>query len=254
MNPQNFPLFLRWMIVATLVNCLGCGDKQELPEEITKMRPVGVQNTPVVGIPGETGTAFVYVATPIGQTVTALTAPPENIRFPVIGIPSVSVDATQTSTQNFSALALHKLKISFSIPGLDILKLGLPNDFRRLRYAVTVTAADKSTTIVNDIYVFAAESPEATTARDLAEVNISLPSESVAKDSEIDIKGELTKNNYDASFKYGWFTSKGSIKNRRARETKWKTPPEAGTYTLIFTAHGRKVRSFALMAKDVTVQ
>lgn len=241
----------RWASIAVLAHGLtACGGSEDLPEEITKMRPVGVQNATVINLPGETGTAYVYVATPLGQTVTAESAAPEAIRAPIIGIPSVTIDPTPATTQNFAALALHKLKISFAIPSMELLKIA-PGDFRRLRYGLTVKSGDQATTLINDIYVFPADSQEATTARDVPEVNI--VTETAGRDTEVDIKAEVTKNNYDQTFKYGWFTSKGSIKNRQGRETKWKTPPEAGTYTLLFTAHGRKVRSFAITAKDITV-
>ena len=60
-------------------------------------------------------------------------------------------------------------------------------------------------------------------------------------------------NDNDEELRVGWFTSKGKIKNRRAKSTKWETGG-SGKQTLLLTVRGRKSGAFVFATQEVVVE
>ena len=233
--------------VATLAACQKEDDRQEV---INKLRPLGVGSNPVIPTPGQAVTLTFHTATPIGSAVSYELVTGVDRYTP--GLPINVIAFGADTTQDYASFAYHKVDGTFVIPPEAKLLIG-PGQSLRLRYAVKVATSTETMTVVGDVIVFGTGSPEAGWAGITA--TITQPVGDLGPKSKATLAADLVMpTTHGEEYKSGWFVGGGEVKNRRARSTEWLTPDGPGTYTIAYSAHGKKTKAFAIALKDVIVQ
>ncbi len=224
----------------------GCSDDAERQETVTKLRALGVSQTPVNAKPGDTVALTYYLAAPAASVITALPAIDGSARYsvPVIATP---VDAGVTET-NYGALSLYTYRATIVIPNSSVVTGPLMlRGFSRVRSNVefSTNTGDRET-IVSDTVVYA----EGSTQLDWTAptVDIIAPG-STGNAGKLDVEGSITSTGNE-SHRIAWFVSSGKIKNRRAKITTWEDAA-SGEQTLFFTVRGTKSGAFSIKAINV---
>lgn len=251
------------MITAGLVSILAgsltaCGDEEtDRFERVAKLRAIGVSTNPVVLAAPASGTTesvelTAFAALPKGGVVGASSFLDEASAYSS-PLP-VSVDSSTATTEGFAALDLYSVKATATVGPLTPQQEAILLATGKLifRYGIKLDSGDESETIVGNILVYPAGSPEVSFQALSANVAEPLANATIGTGPDQVLSGTATKPQEEA-IKFGWFVSSGKVKNRRARETKWE-PVDSGSQTVIMTARGMKSGSFALKAVDVTVQ
>lgn len=238
------PSFATLILLGVLASC---GPEQDRQEVISKLRGLGVEQTPVNATPGQTVQLVYHLIAPKGLTVAAQPYTDTAFRYGV-NAPVTLTDLAPVS-EDVGALTHYTLRAQFVVPS-DALTLAAvaAKGSARVRYGVQFTAPGDDETIVTDSVVYAAGAPElAWTAPTIAiaqpvGANIS---------SETPLQATVQSTNAEIN-KLSWFMSGGKVKSRRAISTEWTEIP-SGIQTLILTTRGDKSTSFAIKIAQVTV-
>jgi len=224
----------------------GCGDDAERPEVINKLRAIGVATDKPAIAPSttetlSTATLTFVLAAPKGQTLSAEAWTDSESR---LGLPVTITMRPETLTADTSLPELDIWTVQAVLTAPPATALVGEQTFVKLRYGAKVVAGSESETIVGDLLMFAADSPEL--ARTNLTVDITAPGGSIPAKGESDLTANIVRS-FDENVRVGWFVSAGEVKNRRARNTKW-IDPGPGAHTVIVTVRGLKSGSFSWKA------
>ncbi len=244
---------IRMLLLLVVVSgLLGCNDDGERPEQLLKLRALGVAAQPTVITPSTDSVPSVarltfYAAVPEGQEV-ATEVFEDLPAFNSLPLSQLQLDDTTITYTDLAKIRLYEVSGTFVAPTADTLAKGI-GGVLRLRYSVRLTSGDEEEKVVGDVLMVAADSAEAQwTAPVLSFEEPTETSITAGKDNAV--KASVTDVN-DERVKVGWFVTSGKVENRRARATKWQEP-SAGEQTVIVTARGIRSRGFALTHKVVS--
>ncbi len=245
--------FVTFVGLCTFV--VGCGESQERPEVIDKLRAIGVAAQPSVVVPSTATTPQVVKLTlhallPSGQQVDSVQPYiDEDARFSSLATDLV-VDANTLSYEDVGQLRYFKVDATFTAPTAEILQAA-GGEMVRLRYGLDVVAGAESERVVGDVLMVPPDS--VALSWQPVTVKITTPETAGAMLTDGATLSMTTTNSDGDSVKSGWYVSSGEIKNRRARNTSWEKP-KAGDGVVIATARGSKSRSFAIDVRAVKVE
>ncbi len=250
-DARSLASFLRFIIIGATISVLttSCGgDSQDRPEVITKLRAVGVEQTPVIAKPGDTVTLTFFLAAPSGLTITPQVLLDAESRY---GVSTLVAPLDQTPTETAAGpLSIYSYRASLIVPkDNQVVTAGLGSQgFARLRYKINFTTDSDSEAVVGDSIVYPNGAPQ---------LNWQAPTVSIDKPDtsspggDLDLQGGITSDGGEP-YRVSWFVSSGTVKNRRARTTKWQDPAK-GSQTLILTVRGTRSGAFAIKSKAVTI-
>ena len=227
---------------------MGCRDDNDRPETITKLRALGVSQSPTIAKAGDPVSLTFYLAGPSQLTLSATPILDLGARYgqSIIVTP---VDAAPTETA-VGPLSIYSYKANFNIPNDAIITQKiLTSGFARVRYNVkfSSTGGDEES-VVGDTLVYPTGAPQLNwTTPTIAIANPA----ATASAGTLDLEGAIQSNGQESN-KVSWFVSAGKIKNRKARITEWQEAP-AGNQTLIFTVRGAKSGAFAIQSQAVNL-
>ena len=239
--------FLALMAMLPIV-CSSCRDDGERQETVTKLRALGVSQSPVNAKPGETVELTYFLAAPPSANITALPAVDDNARYslPVIATP---IDSGVTET-NYGALSLYSYKANIVIPSGSAITVPLNlRGFARVRSNIEFSTGNgDSEDIVSDTIVYGDGSPQLNWTAPT--VDIIKPSASAAA-GKLEVEGSIASSGNE-THRIAWFVSSGKIKNRRAKVSTWEDA-STGSQTLFFTVRGSKSGVFGIKAINVNL-
>lgn len=243
-----------------------CRDDREPPEKIDKLRSLGVASNPVTLQPStadspRTFELTVYAALPKGQTVQA-EALKDTSTSNTISILISKVPDSEQLDEQYEKLNIFSAKFTGEVPSNDLLHLNDIKKFASLRYRIKLTAGSESEDIVGNVVVYAEGSPQLQWqpfALELIEPVAAGATASATSDTAL--KSQLSGSSTDGSTggatretaRMSWFVTDGTVKDRRGKETIWKTGA-SGKHMVIATARGRKSGSFDLKVTQVDVK
>jgi hypothetical protein len=241
-----------------LTVALSCGPEQERQEQITRLRGIGAVSAPLVQTPStdsqsNTVTLTTYVAIPLDQTITATAFVDE----PVFGAYMVSAAEMQISTSmnytDYDDFRLASFDTVVAIPKLSVFQALNPLfSGIQMRYGFEISTGDDTEQLTGSFLVYPEGSSELSWQNTTVNLAAPVSTDTISAGSEVSFEASATDQN-DDNIKYGWFVSGGKVKNRRSSKTTWSTPGEAGSYTVIITARGKKSRSFSFDIVQVTL-
>jgi hypothetical protein len=249
-------------VAAALAACNG--QNQERPEQVKKLRAVGVATcaglvgaaacASAVGEPSTTDASQAYTLTivaalPLGSTVDV--AEPFVEPGPPRGLPgSLTVDASTAKYENHKAFRLYSVQATVPIPTAETLKIDPALGYASMLYGVHLAGPSGDQKIEGKLLVYPHGDPALVWTAPT--VDIANPTDGAAVSGDQDLKGSADSASGE-NLRVGWYVDDGEIKNRRAISTSWTKAP-AGNHTLLLTVRGLKSGTFAYKAVDVTVQ
>ena len=226
----------------------GCSDDMDRHETITKLRALGVEQTPAVAKAGDLVNLKFYLA---GPSALALTASPIVDEMARYGKP-VMVTAVDNSPVETAVgpLSLYTFRASFNAPSDDATLTSIQTKgFARVRYNVKFqTAGADEESVVGDSLVYAAGSPQ---------LQWQSPTISILKPTagstagSVELEGNISSDGQE-THRVAWFVSAGKIKNRKSRSTRWEDAP-TGNQAVFFTVRGAKSGAFAIKSQAVNL-
>lgn len=239
-----------WSLISVTSSFLmSCGNENaERPETITKLRALGVEQTPINARPGDTVSLTFYLAALPNLNISSAVELDTTNRFgvPIIVTPQ---DASPMETTS-GPISLYKFRTTYTVPASDpsiaasIAKQG----YARARYKVRFSAGSEYEAVVGDTVIYPTDAPQL--AWKAPEIAISKPATSVAS-GVTDIEGTITSEGVEP-YRVSWFVSDGKVKNRRAKVTSWSDAAK-GNQTIIMTVRGTKSGAFAIKSQTVTI-
>lgn len=234
-------------ILFTLFALFSCGDEQARQEEITNLRGIGVEQSPVVAKPGSVVTLTFHLAAPQGKTITATPYIDTVFRY---GTPAtVSLIDTTPTEQKLGSISEYALRATFTVPSdavtIASLEKGSP---LRTRYGVTFSDGSRMENIIGDTLVYKADAPEQAWTAPSITIDQPLSTE-ISSTAAV---SSTIKNSISEENRVSWFVSSGEVKNRRSKSTEW-SKIAAGDQTLIVTTRGAKSGAFAMKIVKVSV-
>ena len=241
---QHFANVLCLMPLSLLV---ACGSTTDRPDVITKLRALGVEQTPVNAKPGDTVNLTFYLAGYASTLMTPQVLLDTQARYS-IPVAVTPIDTVPSETP-IGSLSLYSYRASFTVPTTDAVKLLVAKQgYARLRYQVKFAASGDDENVVGDTVVYAALSPQLSWTA--PKIEITSPTATGATGS-VALAGSIVGSG-DESHLVSWLVSAGTVKNRRAKITLWESVPK-GTHTVFMTVRGRKSGAFAIKSQEVTV-
>lgn len=238
-----------------LISACSQGDFDNYPERLDRMRTLGSQITPLVSEPStvagspHTATMKVYVAVPVGETLTVepYTDPAESM-YPVV----TEQRQINTTEEDLGKMRLVTLEFEIDIPMAEDLNpyLERQNGGTRLQYSFRLKTEKRTENVIGHIMVYKPGSPELTWSNPT--IDDVQPVASASVTNPVTVMAAVSSAN-DEELKSGWFVSTGKVVNRRSRTTEWRDA-EMGEQVLIYSVRGRKSRGFALATRRVTVE
>lgn len=226
----------------------GCNDEMDRQETITKLRALGVDQSPVIAKPGDTVSLTFYLAGPSSLVLNPTPLVDKLSRYgkPILVTP---IDAAPTESI-VGPISVYSFRASFIAPNDTATLASIQTkDYARVRYNVkfqSPTGDEES--IVGDTLIYAPGSPQLTWATPAIE--IVKPTQN-ASAGEVDLEGSINSTGSESN-RVAWFVSAGKIKNRKSRSTVWEEAPTGGQ-AVIFTVRGAKSGAFALKSQAITV-
>ena len=239
---KNPLLLLTWTLLF-----VACGNEKEPQEQITKLRSLGVEQTPVIAKLGSNVALTFYLAAPKGKVLTAAAFQDSAFRYGTTT--AVTLDSATPASEDFGALSVYKLQAHFVVGTSPIIAGAMQSaGSARIRYGVKFTATDgDDESIVGDTLVY----PDNATQQswNAPSIEITKPT-AVPLSGTTDLDATITNTN-DETTRVAWFVSTGKVKVRRAKTTEW-SDAAAGDQTLILTVRGAKSCGFAIKPMKVT--
>lgn len=247
---MNFKRIVTSFAGTLLLGC-GAGD-DDRPETVTKLRALGVEQTPVNAKPGDTVNLAFYLAVPSDQISTqpvlATVQTDPSARYGV-AVAVTPVDAAPVETKIGTTTSLLSYRTTLAIPNDARITAAIAKQgFARVRYNVKFSNNTEEENVVGDAIIYADGAPQL--AWKSPEIAITKPGESSAAGS-IDLEGTINAFNAESN-RVSWFTSSGKVKNRRAKVTSW-TDQTPGSQAVIMTVRGSKSGAFAIKSQAVTI-
>lgn len=240
-----------FIILLSLPLLQTCNEEEERYEVVNKLRAIGVENNPVAVKPStadepQTVTLSFYVIQPENKPLSAEVftdygAEPGDII-------EVSINETIEDPTELGGLFLHRIEASYAIPSSDFLPIPDDPGFIRLRYNVRIFNDSEEEKIVGNILVYKPDNEILNWTNPTIELLTPGDGETIQA-GDVDIKGSISAD-FQEEWRVSWFTTEGEIENRRAKETKWKTPG-SGNHSLIFTVRGLNSNTFAIRTANV---
>jgi len=246
---------LSFSLTLALVSC--GGSQEDRPEEIKKLRALGVTSSkltaaPSAALPLDTVTLTIHAAAPKGTqiAVTTFTDAGSSLAVPV---ETTVVPGSETYDTQYESLDLYSAAVLLAVPPATALKLPPGKRFISLRYGIELTAGAESERIVGSIPIYEPGSPEIDSWKPM-EVAITKPAAngSFSEEADEDLEATITKNT-EENVRVGWYVTGGLVKNRRAKSTSWETPSAKGKHLVIFTARGLNTGAFAMKTTQVSI-
>ena len=232
-----------------------CSSEDDRQETLGSLRGIGASTSQVASEPStETRsrnlTLTLWIALPAGVDIDRVKAfLPKDIGFFAL-MPEKHITVDETAGENytdFPGFRVASIGMNITVPTqneLDLFLSGKSFEGVQVRYGVEVSGGGSSELIVGNFWVFPGGSPELQWEQITATEGTPLSGEEVPRDSDISLKASASNPN-DELIKFGWFTTKGKIINRRSVDTIWRTPKEGGEVVLLHTARGKTSKSFA---------
>lgn len=237
------------IVMATVfVSVVGCSGDEPRYEQVSKLRAIGVEQTPANATYGSTVTIKFILAGPSGMTMTAANYTDAAAKY---GLPVELSFATSSVVETkYAALSIYSISGTTVVPGQDLLRKFIVGTApARVRFGASFTATGDDETTVGDILVYPTGSSELAWKSPVVSIVEPLDA-TISANSKIKT---VIATTHSEPNKYSWFVSSGQILNRRAVTTEWKDQA-TGPQTIIVTARGTKSGSFAYAVKDVTVR
>jgi hypothetical protein len=237
---------------ATLLTCVlvsGCGDDADPQERITKLRALGVEQSPTISKPGDTVSLTFHLAGPKELSLTF-----ESFNDRAVYRYGTTTDVTlidsSAQVEDIGALNRYAIRTQFIIPSDPLVAATIAaKGYARIRYGLTVRAGSEEEIIVGDTLVFAPGSPQLTWTAPVVAITEPTVSE-IGTDASI--SGSIQSTNNERN-DIGWFVSSGRVKIRGSIASEWQEAA-AGEQTIIFTARGKLSGAFAFKTQKVTVR
>ena len=224
-----------------------CGNSSERPEKVTKLRAIGVEQTPVNAKVGDTVQLTFYL---LGKPQTALSSEVLLDTKAPYSVPAAltPIDLAPVET-NVGPLSLYSYRASITVPEIPAISASIAKaGIARLRYQVKFNSTDDDENVVGDTLIYPDGSPAlAWTAPAIA---ITKPTSTAAAGS-LDLEGTIESAGLETN-RVSWFVSSGQVKNRRAKTTIWQDA-ESGVQTVVMTVRGTKSGAFAIKTQTVTL-
>lgn len=241
-------IFKMAMISVAMASLVSCSDDEERPETITKLRALGVAQTPTSIKPGDQVTLTFYLA---GQPQLNLTAQPSLDSMARYGqaVLVTPVDAAPSETP-VGPLSLYTYRVSLTATNDATTNASIQTKgLARLRYKVNFSAGSgDSESVVGDTLVYPMGAPQLEWQPPT--ISIDRPTQEAASGS-MALEGTVNSNGKETN-RVGWFVSAGKIKNRKSRSTEWQDAPR-GTQAVFFTVRGAKSGAFVIKSQTVTL-
>ncbi len=234
---------------------ISCGDSTDRPEDINKIRGLGLNSVPLVNSPSnsskiKTVDLTVYFAAPKEEiyTIEKFTDQSTSSAF-LLNQSNYDIVANSQKIEKHSAFNIISFQAIAKIPT----EQELPAVGGKVRVGFKIIGSKNTEIFIGDFLVV----PESNTKL----LNSKVPSISLTNP----ITGTILQNNSIINVKatpnnvneedliVGWFVSSGEITNRRSINTYWETK-NSGQNTLIVTLRGKKSLGFAMQILDFTVQ
>ena len=231
-----------------LFTLCSCSDEMDRQETISKLRSLGVEQTPAVTKPGDNVTLTFYLAGPSGLSMTATPLSDDISRY---GKPLIVTPVDNAPVENtVGPLSLYSYRASFTAPS-DAVTLATiqSKEYARVRYNVKFqTNAGDDESVVGDTLVYAPSSPKLTwTPPTIAIIKPTANSQA----GRVDLEGTITSDGQESN-RVAWFVSGGKIKNRKSRSTLWEDAP-SGTQAVFFTVRGAKSGAFSIKSQAINL-
>lgn len=223
------------------------GGPDERPETINKLRAIGTSSNPV-GLSTSEPTVDTVVITAFAlhpKSGLTIQVEPFNDPFATATLPSPLVVKSQKST-DYSGMTLYEITLTTQIP---LVQVTVPEGatFISLRYGIRLTIDGDQEDVVGNLVVYKDKVPWTLTPA----VAIAEPTVGSSNSANFPLVATLNDQE-DEGYRVGWFTTSGSIANRRALNTKIKDVSQ-GDHTLLVTARGLKSGHFTLQAATFKV-
>lgn len=223
-----------------------CGDDTIRQEEITNLRGIGVEQSPIIAKPGSVVTLTFHMAAPQGKSISATPYIDSVFRYGTST--KVTLIDTVPSEQKLGAISTYTLRASFTVPSdaatVASLESGTP---LRTRYGVTFNDGSRTENIVGDTLIYKTSTPDQVAPTITIDQPLTTDISTTTSISST-ITNSIVEDN-----RVSWFVSSGEIKNRRAKSTEW-SKIGSGEQTLIVTTRGAKSGAFAMKTVKVTVR
>jgi hypothetical protein len=248
-SSRTFSTTLKMTMIGLLcASLVACSDDAERPETITKLRALGVAQTPTTAKPGDQVTLTFYLA---GQPQLKITAQPALDSMARFGQPVAVTPVDQAPSETtVGPLSLYTYRVSLTAASDAATTAAIQTKgLARLRYKVNFsTDVGDGESIVGDTLVYPPGSPQLEWQPPT--ISIDKPVQEAASGS-MALEGTVNSNGKETN-RVGWFVSAGKIKNRKSRSTEWQDAPQ-GTQAVFFTVRGAKSGAFAIKSQAVTV-
>ncbi len=241
-------LFLSFLLL------LSCSEDKDRQEVIDKLRGIGSITSPLVstpsliGQPPEKVEVTVHLALPLGKTVTVEPyKDQETFSAILLEEDQIAVKSGTIKYAPYADFQVVSFKADLTVPIAEFFTpLGGAG---QVRYGFLVKSGTDEEKVIGNFLVYPENSPELSWTSPQITVEKPIDESTVKAESEIEIKASLVNSN-DEDLLVGWLVGGGEIKNRRAKETKWKTPG-VGKNTLIATVRGKKSRGFGIQIIEI---
>lgn len=236
------------ILVLAASNLASCSEEEDRQETISKLRALGVEQSPVVAKPGDTVTLTFYMAGPpkLAPAATPVTDAAARYSDPILVTP---IDPA-TQEVEVGPVSLYSFKATYVVPSDDktLSRLGAKG-LLKTRYAVKFVATNgDQETIVGDSLIYPLGSPQLLWTSPT--ISITKPGTSVST-GKIDLEGSITSTGSESN-KVAWFVSSGKLKNRKARTTQWEEASK-GSQAIFFTVRGAKSGAFAIKSQVISL-
>jgi hypothetical protein len=245
-----FKSIQRVTAAACILALVACGNEVDRQETVTKLRTLGVAQTPVNAKPGDTVQLTYYLAGPSGLSITPSLMKDPSSAYGVAVLPTaVSTSVLET---NYGSLSLYSYQAAVQIPSDNQVMIATmaAYGYARVRsMASFLTPTGDREDVVSDSLTYPAGSP----ALSWISPTLSIVSPaSTATSGNLALEGSI-EGATSETMRIAWFVSTGKVKNRRSKTTSWEEAA-AGAQTVFFTARGSKSGAFAIKAMSVQVQ
>ncbi len=232
-----------------LAFCLQCSREElDRQEDIVNLRAIGVLATPSLASLAPSVNFVFYAMTPKGKTLTFSPYTDPKMRNPL----QPGVTPTVDTVTSYGALDLHQISGSYALdPLISAATIPIDPGFSTFDYGLYLTSDGKGESIVGSLVLFHPTHP-AYSWQTHNVVITNLKNGQTVSGQNLDLQAKITGRNAE-DYRIGWFTSSGSISNRRNISTT-STDMKSGPQTIVVTARGRLTGMFALAVVDVVVE
>lgn len=232
-----------------LAFCLQCSRGQlDRQEDIVNLRAVGVSATPSLSSLAQNVNFVFYAMTPKGKALTFSAYTDPKMKQPL----HPAVTPTSDSVTSYGALDLHQLSGSYALdPAISTASIPVDPGFSTFDYGLHLASDGKGESIMGSLVLFRPTHPAYSWQTHTASIT-NLKNGQTVSGQNVELQATIIGRNAE-DYRIGWFTSSGSISNRRNISTTI-TDMKSGPQTIVVTVRGRLTGMFALAVVDVVVE